>query len=96
MLDQIGGYPFAVQIYGREPWRQSQGASTISLDAVRSALPAAPRRLDRTVHRDHWAQASRAERDTSSPSPSPSPSPTSPATEHRSPAATSPSASASP
>jgi hypothetical protein len=63
MLDQIGGYPFAVQIYGREAWRQSQGASTISLDAVRSALPAAARRLDRTVHRDHWAQASRAERE---------------------------------
>lgn len=58
MLDQIGGYPFAVQIYGREAWRQSQGAGTISLAAVRSALPAAARRLDRTVHRDHWAQAS--------------------------------------
>ena len=62
MLDQIGGYPFAVQIYGREAWRQSQGAGTINLAAVRSALPAAARRLDRTVHRDHWAQASPAER----------------------------------
>jgi hypothetical protein len=63
MLDQIGGYPFAVQIYGREAWRQSQGAGTISLAAVERALPAAARRLDRTVHRDHWAQASPAERE---------------------------------
>jgi hypothetical protein len=63
MLDQIGGYPFAVQIYGREAWRRSQGAGTIDLAAVESALPAAARRLDRTVHRDHWAQASPAERE---------------------------------
>jgi hypothetical protein len=63
MLDHIGGYPFALQIYGREAWRQSQGAGTIDLAAVGRALPAAARRLDRTVHRDHWAQASPTERD---------------------------------
>jgi hypothetical protein len=63
MLDHIGGYPFAVQIYGREAWRQSQGAGTIDLAAVQRALPAGARRLDRTVHRDHWAQASPTERD---------------------------------
>lgn len=63
MLDQIGGYPFAVQIYGREAWRASQGAAVIDRAAVQRALPGAARRLDRTVHRDHWVQASDAERD---------------------------------
>jgi hypothetical protein len=62
MLDEIAGYPFAVQIYGREAWRQSNGAATIDIAAVHRALPDAARRLDRTVHRDHWAGASRAER----------------------------------
>lgn len=60
MLDHIGGYPFAVQIYGREAWRASQGAAVIDLATVQRALPAAARRLDRTVHRDHWVQASDA------------------------------------
>jgi hypothetical protein len=62
MLDHIGGYPFAVQIYGREAWRASQGVAAIELAAAQRALPAAARRLDRTVHRDHWVQASDAER----------------------------------
>lgn len=63
MLDHIGGYPFALQIYGREAWRASQGAAVIDLATVQRALPAAARRLDRTVHHDHWVQASDAERD---------------------------------
>ena len=49
MLDHIGGYPFAVQIYGREAWRSSQGAAAIDRGAVQRALPAAARRLDRIV-----------------------------------------------
>jgi hypothetical protein len=61
MLDHIGCYPFAVQIYGRAAWRASQGAEVIDLAAVQRALPDAARRLDRTVHRDHWVQASDAE-----------------------------------
>jgi hypothetical protein len=61
MLDHIGGYPFAVQIYGHEAWRASQGAAAIDLAAVPRALPAAAGRLDRSV--DHWVQASDAERD---------------------------------
>ncbi len=63
LLDHIGGYPFAVQIYGREAWRASQGAETIDAAAVQRALAGAARRLDRTVHRDHWVQASIAERE---------------------------------
>jgi hypothetical protein len=63
VLDHVGGYPFAVQIYGREVWRASQGDERIDLAAANRALPGAARRLDRTVHRDHWLQASDAERD---------------------------------
>lgn len=62
MLDHIGGYPFAVQIYGREAWRASQGGAVIDRAAVQRALPTGARRLDRTVHRDHWVQASETER----------------------------------
>ena len=63
LLDHVGGYPFAIQLYGREVWRASHGAATIDLAAVQRALPGAARRLDRTVHRDHWLQASVAERE---------------------------------
>jgi hypothetical protein len=62
LLAETGGYPFAVQIHGRQAWRESSGAPSINLAAVERAIPVAADRLDRTVHREHWQTASPLER----------------------------------
>jgi hypothetical protein len=58
-----GGYPFALQVYGKHAWRASQGEESIKLPAARAALEPSRRELDRGLYSARWERASPRERE---------------------------------
>jgi hypothetical protein len=58
-----GGYPYAIQLYGKHAWRASRGQDRIALEAARRAAAPAGRELDRGLYGARWAQASGREQE---------------------------------
>jgi type II secretory pathway predicted ATPase ExeA len=58
-----GGYPFAVQVYGKHAWRASQGEERIRLPAAQAALDPSRRELDRGLYSARWERTSPRERE---------------------------------
>ncbi|MHB1525003.1 MAG: ATP-binding protein [Candidatus Dormibacteria bacterium] len=57
-----GGYPYAIQLYGKHAWRASVGQDRVHLDAAERAVAPAGRELDRGLYGARWAQAPGRER----------------------------------
>ncbi len=60
---ESGGYPYAIQLYGKHAWRASVGQDRVHLDAAERAVAPAGRELDRGLYSARWAQASGRERE---------------------------------
>jgi hypothetical protein len=63
LVDQTGGYPYAVQVYGHAAWRASHGQDLITKTVVDKAIPAATAELERSLFAQRWQQASPRERE---------------------------------
>lgn len=62
LLEVTGGYPYALQVAGHFAWRASDGASSITVEHARTALPRIEADLDQ-LFRSRWADASNRERE---------------------------------
>jgi type II secretory pathway predicted ATPase ExeA len=60
--DASGGYPYAVQVYGKHAWRVSDNAPRIQIGHANQALPPASRELERNLYEARWAQTPASER----------------------------------
>jgi hypothetical protein len=63
LVNETGGYPYAVQVYGHAAWRGSHGQELITRAVVDKAVPAATAELERSKFAQRWQQASPRERD---------------------------------
>jgi hypothetical protein len=62
LLDQAGGYPYAIQVAGHFAWRASHGSRAIGVDHARSAVPKIEADLAK-LFRSRWDDASPKEQD---------------------------------
>lgn len=62
LVDASGGYPYAVQVYGKHAWRASAGAALITPAHARAALAPAAAELERNLYRPRWDQSPAGER----------------------------------
>lgn len=62
VLDESGGYPFFLQIFGRELWLAAH-ERCIDMDVARRALDAGRRDMDQGIFRARWDRTTSEERD---------------------------------
>lgn len=65
LADASGGYPYAVQVFGKYAWRaaQREGADLITAAHARTALVDGERDLASSLYASRWADSSERERD---------------------------------
>jgi hypothetical protein len=63
LAEQAGGYPYAIQLYGHDAWRASQGQSEITIEAASAAARTARVELARGLYAQRCAQTPPRERE---------------------------------
>lgn len=63
LADATGGYPYAIQLYGKHAWRAARDRDRIDLAAAQAAIGPAGAELDRGLYASRWARTPPRERE---------------------------------